>query len=238
MTFMKSPVITNKMKWLHVPDHDFIDFGATELCRSIEMPLPEDIGYSVVHCVHLPMNIILYSGGYYFKTKNPGKLFPMGNAKSVWTEPLLMINSVPNGRGVIIDTSGAQYMVGSSFGALFQYAVEYNNTFSLELGEDITFTTLGVTYSDICSMIGKDDADNVLHALSLTGIPSSNSVAIPAHITSLLHSCMPNHLTGKIGVLFTQARVLEYICALADYLLSNVKSDGLNLSDKKLIQKM
>ena len=238
MTSMKSPVIMNKMKWLHVPDHDFIDFGATELCRPIEIPLPDDIGYSVAQCVHLPMNIILYSGGYYFKTKNPGMFFAVGTARSVWTEPLLMINSVPLGSGVIIDTNGAQYMVGSSFGTLIQYAVEYNNTFSLELGEDIKFTTLGVTYSDMCSMIGKDDTDNILHVLSLTGISSSNSVTIPSHITSLLHSCMPKHFTGKIGVLFTQARVLDYLCALADYLMSVVKSDGLNLSDKKLIQKM
>ena len=73
MGSMKSPVITNTMKWLHVPDHDFIDFGATELCQPIEMPLPEDIRYSVAKCVHLPMNIILYSGCYYFKTKTPGK---------------------------------------------------------------------------------------------------------------------------------------------------------------------
>ena len=87
-------------------------------------------------------------------------------------------------------------------------------------------------------MIGKDDADNILHALSLVEIPSSHVVAIPAHITSLVHSCMPDHLTGKIGVLFTQARVLDYLCALADYLLSSVKSDGLNVSEKKLIQKM
>jgi AraC-like DNA-binding protein len=142
------------------------------------------------------------------------------------------------GSGVIIDTSGAQYMVGSSFGTLFQYAVEYNNTFSLELGEDIKFTTLGVTYSDMCSMIGKDDAENILHALNLTEIPSSHIAVIPAHITSLLHSCMPDHLTGKIGVLFTQARVLDYLCALSDYVLSTVRSVGLNVSDKKLIQKM
>ncbi len=238
MTYMKSPVITNKMKWLHLPDHDFIDFGATELCRPIEIPLPEDIGYSVAKCVHLPFNIILYSGYYIFKTKNPGKFFPMGNAKSVWTEPLLMINSVSTGSGVIIDSSGANLMVGSSFGTLFQYAVEYDNTFSLELGEDIKFTTLGVTYSDMCSMIGKDDADNILHALSLTDIPSSTIVGIPAHITSLLHSCIPDHFTGKIGVLFTQARVLDYICALADYFLSNVKSGKLSLADRKLIQKI
>ena len=238
MTSMKSPVITNTMKWLHLPDHDFVDFGATELCRPIEMPLPEDIGYSVAQCVHLPFNIILYSGYYRFKTKNPGKFFPMGNAKSVWTEPLLMINSVPTGSGVIIDSSGANLMVGSSFGTLFQYALDYDNIFSLELGEDIEFTTLGVTYSDICSMIGKDAADNILQALGLTVIPSSKIVDIPAHITSLLHSCIPDHFTGKIGVLFTQARVFDYICALADYFLSKVTSDGLSVSDRKLIQKM
>lgn len=234
LTGMKSPVITNEIRWLVDPESGVTDFTAPEFFRRMEVPMPAAIGYSTIKSIHLPINAIVYAGSHHFTPTVPGKLMPYAQHTASFTEPMLLIQDLKTGRAIFTGSDGVDSVYGRADGTLFYYATAMDRSLHLDLTENINFAALGVGRSVLDDLLGEDTAQRLLNALGLS-LSTTFVTKIPRNIAAVLHTCMPNHLTGRVGILYTQAKILEFLCELANWLKSLDEPAELNDTDRTLL---
>ncbi len=217
---MKSSIIKNERQWLRTPETGVTTFGATKLCRPLEIPMPPEIGVSTCRSVQLPIRVAVYSGSHRFAPTVADKLLPYSKLDLVFSEPTLTIFSLKTGRALSNDAIGASQSFGLSAGTLFNHLLETaaGAGLALDLREHIHWVSVIFRKSVLCTLVGETVALRILEALQIQRIPSARVAKIPRRITSILHSCMPDHLSGEIGILYAQAKILEFICELAGWL--------------------
>ena len=235
---MKQTILSNEIKWLVAPDTEFADFSASEVSRLVDVPMPSAIGHSSIKSIHLPLNVIVYSGSHRFTSIIPGKLIPYARFKASYEEPVLMIHALKTGRAVMTDANLGDSPYGAAAGALFHNVIEIDKTVLLDLSENIDFTALGLGCSVLQGLLGEAAARRMLQILGLTDVPSSCVAKIPRHITAILHACLPTHLTGNIGVLYAQAKILEFFCELAGWLENLSPPPKLKSSDQEALLRL
>ncbi len=109
---------------------------------------------------------------------------------------------------------------------------------TLDLTEQIDWFTAIFSESVLYSMVGETFTRRILEALQIQEIPSARMAKIPRRLTSILHSCMPAHLTGDIGILYAQARILEFLCELAGWLDSVTSQPELKAIDRGVLREL
>ena len=235
---MKSPVVSNEIKWLVVPKPEFTDNRATRLCQPVSVPMPPEIGHSCMMSVHLPLNVIVYAGSHRFTQIIPGKMVQYAQLKASFEEPVLMINALKTGRAVMSEAHRGEIAYGAEAGTLFHHVLDIDRSVMLDLGDHIDFTSVGLGYSVLQGLLGAAIARRMLETLGIEAVPSSCVAKIPRRISAILHACMPDHLTGEIGILYAQAKILEFFCELAGWLDSLTEPPQLKHSDQEMLRQL
>lgn len=237
---MTSPFLKSEIQWLTAPETSVTGFGATKLCQPFEIPMPPAIGVSTCRAVQLPIRVVVYSGSHRFSPTVVGKLLPYGKLDFVFSEPTLSIFSLKSGRALYADATGARQSITPSAGTMLFHSLETaaDAGLSLDLSEHIDWITAIFSESVLYAMVGETNTRRILAALQLQQIPSTRVAMIPQRLTSILHSCMPDHLTGDIGILYAQAKMLEFICELAGWLDSATAQPELKATDRGVLQEL
>jgi len=137
-----------------------------------------------------------------------------------YSEPVVIVMSVEGGDGHFtpaVDHHGGKLRFGSG-DALFLHSNHLDGCVTIDATKDIKFSLLIITVASLLKLLGEDVTKKLEMVIPEFTTPALHS--IPHHIQGLLSSCLPNHLTGKLQILFTQARILEYIGALAEYFVN------------------
>lgn len=222
MLALKSPVMHSRFDWIVKPEVQFVEFGESEHDVPIPIPMPEEIGQSSLKSMHLPMNIVIYYGYHHFISVQNGRLLPLGEFKLHLAEPVFVIHSARIGQTIFSDRRvGKNLLFGSKTGTLFQYVDVLDYLATLDCSENIEIVAIVIGESVLVDMLGLEHSQSMLRGLQVSLMPSASVNKVPRHIDAILHSCLPRHLTGNISKLFAQAKVLEYICALAEYVSVN-----------------
>lgn len=215
---MKSPVISSRFDWIVQPEVPFAEFGASEHDVPIPIPMPEEVGQSSLKSMHLPMNIVIYFGYHHFKSVQTGRLLPLGDFKVCVSEPVLVIHSARVGQTIFSDRRvGVELLFGNKTGSLIQHIDVLDYLATLDCSENIEIVAIIIGVSVLENMLGQEHSHSLLQGLKVSAMPSANIYKVPRQIDTILHSCLPKHLTGNISKLYAQAKVLEYICALSEY---------------------
>lgn len=231
---MKSPVISSRFDWIVQPEVPFAEFGESEHDVPIPIPMPEDVGQSSLKSMHLPLNIVIYYGYHHFNTFQNGRLLPLGDFKLKFSEPVFVIQSARTGQTTFSDRRvGLDLLFGSASGTLFQHVDILDYLAILDCSENIEIVAIIIGVSVLENMLGQKHSQSLLQGLQISSMPSANVYKVPKPVDAILHSCLPKHLTGTISKLFAQAKVLEYICALTEY-VSGKKVEQTMPEDGKL----
>jgi AraC-like DNA-binding protein len=233
---MKTPIVSNEIKWLVVPRPEFTDNRATKFCQPVAVPMPPEIGRSTMMSVHLPLNVMVYAGSHRFTRIIAGKLVPYAQLKASFVEPVLMINALKTGRAVMADALMGEMAYGADAGTLFHHVMEIDRSVMLDLSGHIEFTSVGLGYSVLQELLGESTARRMLKTLGIAAVPSSCVAKLPKRITAILHACLPAHLTGEIGILYTQAKILEFFCELTGWLDTLAEPPELKSSDRETLR--
>ena len=235
---MKSSIVSNEIKWLVVSKPEFTDNRATRLCQPVSVPMPPEIGRSTMMSVHLPLNVFVYKGSHRFTHTVAGEMVPYAQLKASFEEPVLMINALKRGRAVMSGGRMGNMAYGSEAGTLFHHVLEIDRSVMLDVSDHIEFTSVGLGYSVLQGLLGEAIARRMLETLGITAIPSTCVVKVPRRITAILHACLPDHLTGEIGILYAQAKILEFLCELARWLDSLSEPPQLKFSDHETLRQL
>ena len=215
---MKSTIASSRFTWSTCPDKSSIAFDYSEQ----DMPqtpykMPEEIGNGWFQSIHLPLNMVIRRGITHFKPEVSGKLLPVATIEEHFFEPVLCVQSTKKGRVVLLDQRlGNDFIFGHEH-CLFEHIDVRDSHVRLDASEDIEMTTLLVGDSVLNQLLGAEYAQSLLARLRVASIPSITVNKLPQHINILLHSSISGHLTGQIGKLHIQAKILDYLCALSQY---------------------
>lgn len=89
-----------------------------------------------------------------------------------------------------------------------------------ELGQgSIEVTALSIGAAALNRLIGEPPAAALLRCLDIDRLPSARVRPLPFGMMAMMHACFAEHLTGGLRAVHAQARVLDFIIALFEYLV-------------------
>jgi len=225
MAGMKSSIASGRFCWSSLPENSSIAFDYTDQdMPQTQHQMPEEVGEGWFQSIHLPMNMVIRRGIAHFKPEVLGKLFPVATIEEHFHEPVLCVQLTKRGRLVLMDHELERDFVFGYNNSLFEHIRRRDSLVSLDASENIEMTTLIIGDSVLNQLLGEEYAATLLAGLRVTAIPATSVNKVPPHINALLHSCIPDHLIGHIAKLYTQAKVLDYLCAIAHYFSGNIKN--------------
>jgi AraC-like DNA-binding protein len=239
MEVMKSSIASSKFNWSSLPVNSSMAFDYTEQdMPQTQHQMPDEIGKGWFQSIHLPMNMVIRRGIAHFQPEVAGKLFPVATIEEHFHEPVLCVQSARKGRLVLLDNELGKNFIFGHNNCLFEHICVRDSLVRLDASENIEMTTLIVGDSVLNQLLGEEYAASLLAGLRVTAIPATVVNKVPQHICALLHSSISDHLTGHIGKLHIQAKVLDYLCALYQHFAGEINGQNPESSIEMQIQQM
>ena len=218
MVFRKPTVANSRFSWSSSSEKSSMEFDYSEQ----DMPqtrhqMPKEMGEGWFQSFHLPLNMVIRRGIVHFKPEVFGTLLPVATIEEKFWEPVLCVHSARKGRVVLFGQGLGEGFIFGQNNCLFEHIDVRDSIVKLDASENLEMTTLLIGDSVLRELLGKEYAQALLVALRVEAISEISVNNVPQHINNLLHSSIPDHLTGNIAKLHIQAKILDYLCALAQY---------------------
>lgn len=207
------------LQWLTDPTSGGLQFprGWSDLART-RIPLPPGTGEGYIELFHLGQGMDICRGTVTFDPAMAGKLVPMAEAKGTVPEPMFGVHSARLGHVTVRERCARVELSYQGETTLFQHVdrLDFQPLVSASHEVEITVITMGVPI--LCTLLGEGPALALLRALGVEALPSAATRALPHAVNRILHETLPSGLSGQMRILFSQAKTLEYLCALSSLL--------------------
>jgi len=208
------------LEWLTAPGSESLSFprGWSDLERT-EIPLPVGSGQGHIELYHLGQGMDLFRGIASFPPTMTGQLVSLAVAKGSVPEPMFGVHSARTGTAVIKERcAGAELILRRDI-TLFQHVAHLDFEFLVDASEEVEVTVITMGVPVLATLLGQAPADRLLQALGIPRLSSAATKVLPHTVTRSLHDTLPHGLEGQMRLLFSQAKTLEYLCALAAILV-------------------
>lgn len=227
---MKSPITGSKINWLIAEDVDPL-YNCTEQDFFHEkLPIPEDIGEGFLDIMNLSLGMTLGHAEHRFKQNNSDKKLPFADIEGELSEPTLIIHTLSSGNVLLHDKTANTELHFDEKSTVFQHIDKIHYSPSLDTRSPVDVTVLHIGKSTLDLLLGKEQSGLLLNNIGISQLPSSVAIPIPKHLSFILHSIHQSPLTGELRKLHAQAKVLDYLCLLTEYLDSS-KAESTNMRD-------
>ena len=206
---------TWSLEWLATPTLGTLRFdrGWEDLERT-PIPLPEG-GGGFIELHHLGQGMDIFRAMVSFPPAFAGRLLPLGAVKGSVPEPMFGVQSVHLGTMVVKERrADVELLVGKDH-SLFQHVDRLDFETHADASQDLDLTVITMGVPVLASLIGQDSAESLLAVLGIQTMPSVSTRVLPHSLNQILHSTLPASLSGRMRILFSQAKTLEYLCALS-----------------------
>ena len=218
MATMQSSITKSRFEWCCSPDNAFLELDlARQDVPKTAHRIHEKTGSGWFESMHLPLNMVIRRGTAHFTPEASGTLCPFMTVKEQFQEPVLSLHAPLTGRVILSDFQAGHDFIFDSSNTLFQHSTSRDNEIKLDASNNFDMFTLLVADSVLCELCGEEYRHTLLETLAIAAIPTASIRKVPHRISALLHSSIPDHLTGNISKLHAQAKVLEYLCRLGEY---------------------
>ena len=215
---MHSVVTQLRYSWLADPAPDLEMDRSSEDKLKVPVPFPADVGEVWYSSFHLPMKVVFRRITHHFKPDSAVGPLPIAEVHEQMAEPVLMVQTLKSGRVVFSDRRVADELILGAHQCLFQRTDCLDQTTSVDTTEDIDAYLFIIGDSVLGELLGEEYGADLLRRLRVASVPAAKLHTLPRRITALLYDCRPHHLTGSIGKLYAQAKVLEFLSLLAEHL--------------------
>ena len=206
--------------------------GDEDLVRQKYM-LPNAYGEGFVETLGLALGMTMFRAEHRFEASATGHTIRVGDVKVEMNEPTFQAQIMRGGRVLESQVDHAEDLLLSPGIDLFRYSEGYSIAPSLDGSNDSEMTCLSIGHTMLENLIGAEDTTRLLGTLELLPPPRVTVRTIPLHISAYLHNSMNPALVGSARKLNCQARALDYLTALVQYLKEpNKESGAVRSSDK------
>lgn len=241
---MEKTIGNGKIRWL-LDDSSDVYRRTAEADETVRIPylLPSGIGQAWADITHLSADIRLIKATHIFTPEAHGQLVPLAEFEINYQEATFVVQYCPRGRIYHRELHPEVELAYGGEWNLVRYANRIHVQPLLDGSYDSEMTGITISRSALVQLLGKDLTETLIQGLELHAMPQVKSISIPHHISSMLHDCTPATLSGQLRRLFIQAKILEYLCVLTNYVerecssfkrLGNVRNAVRHLHDELL----
>ena len=188
--------------------------------------IPEEQGKLEGILLGTSHEIVMYRGEYRFFSDYNEPEYNFGNVKAVFSEETFLITTSIGGWIKHTHNNpifGKDCPVIDSQFTCFRVLHEYDIDVVFEVSKKVVDGSLSIPVSFLKLLVGKKTATNLLQTLGVDKPNSSQVQQIPLRITKILHEAINPRLTGPTKQLYCQAKAVEYLCELVEFM---EKSEG------------
>lgn len=186
-------------------------------------PFSQDIGAGGFESWGLAMDMVVTHSRYEFTPEIAGQLVPLATIGMKFSEPTLMVQSLPKGRVIQNDDLSPRDLVYGDGVDLFRYCEQASVTAVMDTSNEIENITLMIGHSRLSDLIGAQLADTLIKKLDLLPMPKSVVKPVPNYVHRSLHDCLSSEYSPELKKLWAQARILDYITDLSNYFCDRKK---------------
>jgi AraC-like DNA-binding protein len=225
MPLMEAVTTQMNIRWLSEPDAEpvLVKAKQKELVRT-ELPFQQGAGHGWIEMLDLAFGIHLCRVVHHFEA-GEASLQPMSEVVIELTEPVLFVQTARRGGG-LHDRRLDVKLAHDPGVCIFQHMDRIDHQHWADTSATVEVTALGIRTSKLLRSLGEPIVRSLFDALGLTQLPSASVRAVPKHVTEILQSCFADHLAGNLRRLYAQAKVLDFIVALADHLAGETKGES------------
>jgi AraC-like DNA-binding protein len=186
----------------------------------VDYPMPTETGKGGYEALELVFGMSVVRTTLEFTTAMLGQWVPLMTTRIEFHEPSFQAFTLRGLRGSVKEEFPPSHVAASPGMDLFRHTERYCSTFTVDGGFSGEAHHVSLSRTVLNELIGEAMGDRLLAELSLTLPPALTVRAIPLHVSHLLMAAMTPTLTGPTRKLYCQAKVLEYLAALGDYVCS------------------
>ena len=181
--------------------------------------MAEDIGSGSFEVLNIRPGMSLARGAHNFLPERSGQIIPVAETTISLTEPAIAIQSAASGRAIVKDAETKKSLLLSEGSAVFHRfdEIQFSREHDASQSNDLYF--LFLTETDLYGMLGEGVARKLLAALNLHDMPAAQTFNTPFHISQPLHLGGATRMSGDLGKVFLEGRVLEYLSLLSSWVL-------------------
>lgn len=223
---MEAVAAQMNIRWLSEPDAEPMRVVAsqTELART-DLPFQQGEGHGWIEMLDLMLGTHLCRVVHHFEPGETG-LRPMSEVVTELVEPVLFVQTARSGRGVLHDRRLGIRLEHDPSTCIFQHMDRIDHRHWADTSATVEVTALGMRTSRLQRSLGEATAKALFETLGIGPVPSASVRPVPKHVTAILQSCFTDRLTGSLRKLHAQAKVLDFIVALAGHLADEAEPES------------
>ena len=238
---MKSFVPTElKLSWLLAPERDdfILEKGGIDL-QHMPYAMPPEVGKAWLDSLTFPDGIVLYRAVHEMQPSPRGQLIPLMEVNGVSTEPTFNAQIWLSGLGCHHEywnglNAAPVEIVAFPGRDTFRYKKLWQAKVLVEGGVTSEMKSVVVPDGVLKTLLGEEAADTLLSHLGLTPTRQTVVLPMPPNVSAPLREAMSGQFIGPARKLFAQARILDYLGGLLNFVLANDPAPSQPPSDRKM----
>jgi AraC-like DNA-binding protein len=215
---MQTAVLDMAIQWLAAPAPEPLHLGprCSTLPRT-SSPFEEGAGDGWMEMLDLDLGVHLCRVTHRFASGQAG-LRSMSEVHAELAEPIFFVQSTRLGSGVLHDRRVGLRLAHDTNSCVFAHLDRIDHQHLAEADARLEVTAVSMERSRLAGLLGDAAARDLLLALDIAQAPAASVRPVPRHIKSVLEAALTDSLTGGLRLLHAQARVLDFLVALAGHL--------------------
>ena len=196
------------------------DFGKSGW---VDYPMLPETGKGGYEALELVFGMSVVRTTLEFSPEMLGQWLPLMTTHIEYTEPSFQAFTMRGLRGSVKEEFPPSHVAVSPGMDLFRHTERYCSTFTVDAGFSGEAHHVSLSRTVLNQLIGEAMGDLLLEELSIARAPDLTVRSIPLHVSHLLMAAMTPMLIGPTRNLYCQAKILEYLAALGEYVSADAK---------------
>jgi AraC-like DNA-binding protein len=194
--------------------------------QRLPFPYPPELARGYTEHVELNEGIVMIKDVHQFQNKGIPPEISLGEFKIELPSTVFFAQMVHSGQmnWKVIEPSIELSFSRSPGLDLFGLGQSGSLTQTLFTQEDISASAIQIPVKVIQLLLGEENVESFFDNLNIAHFPHAAEKKIPQSISKKIENCTPDHLEGKIRILYGQSIVLQYLLELHLHLSSSKKS--------------
>jgi AraC-like DNA-binding protein len=187
----------------------------------VDYPMPAAVGQGGYEALDLVFGMTVVRSTITFSPAMQGQWVPLMAVNVDFNEPSFQAMTFRGLRGRVQEEFPPSHLAASPGMDLFRHTTRYGSTFTADGGFSGETHHVSLSRTVLNLLIGEAVSDQLLTVLGIVQPPALTMRAIPLHVSHLLMAALTPALIGPTRKLYCQAKVLEYLAALGDYVCAD-----------------
>lgn len=238
----KFPSNLLELSWLHAPDENKVVLESDGLdIQRMRYAMPPEIGEAWLDSLAFPDGIILYRAVHLMEPSPRGQLIPILDVDGDSAEPTFNAQIWLSGLGCHHEYWKGRHAPPVEIVAFpgrdtFRFKKKWQAKVLVEGGVTSEMKSVVVPHGVMEILLGEEGTADLMNRLGLSVERQAVVVPMPLHVSAPLREAMSGQFSGQARKLFAQARILDYLAGLLNFVLSDDLAPSRPASEIKMAE--